>query len=234
MNNKSSQTQATSKAQKQAAGAAEPSSMDMEGLKRDMRNAQLLDWMKQNSSALIAGVIVFILVIAGTAVWIERNKSERNAAATMYYQALAVVKDSDRKQLLDALVARHFGTTYTALAEMQLAHLDEAHAAKHLQAVIDNAKSMPEWVWQARLDLARLLIAQGKQAEAAAKLQHSVGPAYEQLRQYLLAKASNDAAEKIGHLKQAQAAKSLDQDLARRIDSELQELEAKSSPASAG
>lgn len=208
--------------------------MDMEELKRDMRNAQLLDWARKNTSALIAGAIVFVLIIAGTAVWIEKNKSERNASATMYYQALAVVKDSDKQKLLNALVARHFGTTYTALAEMQLAQLDEAHAAKHLQAVIDNPKSMPEWVWQARLDLAGILIDQGKAGEAAPLLQHGVGPAYAQLRQYLLAKASSDAAVKISHLKKAQAAKSLDQNLARRIDSELQALEAKQHPATAG
>jgi predicted negative regulator of RcsB-dependent stress response len=230
VNNKSSQTQPTSKAAKQAA----PAAMDMEALKRDMRNAQLLDWLRRNSAALIVGAIFVVFVIAGTAVWIEKHKSERNAAATMYFQALAVVKDSDKKQLLNALVARHFGTAYTALAEMQLARLDDAHAAKHLQAVIDNAKSMPEWVWQARLDLARIRIAQGKEAEAAALLQHSVGPAYEQLRQYLLAKASSGTAEKITHLKQAQAAQSLDQNLARRIDSELQALEAQKSSAPAG
>jgi predicted negative regulator of RcsB-dependent stress response len=208
--------------------------MDMEEIKRDMRNAQLLDWASKNTTALIAGVIVFVLIIAGTIVWIEKNKSERNAAATMYFQALAVVKDSDKQQLLNALIARHFGTAYTALAEMQLAQLDEAHATKHLQAVIDNPKSMPEWVWQARLDLAGILIEQGKAGEASPLLQHSVGPAYAQLHQYLLAKASSDAAEKISHLKKAQAAKSFDQNLARRIDSELQALEAKQHPATAG
>ena len=224
MNNKSSQIPASEKA----------ATMDMEELKRDMRNAQLADWLKQNSSALVVGVVVLVLIIAGTAVWIEKSRSTRIAAATMYYQSLAVVKDSDKKQLLDALVARHFGTAYTPMAEMQLAHLDPAHAAEHLQAVIDNPKSMPEWVWQARLDLARILIGQGKQAEAAPLLQHSVGPAYAQLQQYLLAKVSSDAAEKISHLKQAQAAKSFDQSLARRIDSELQELTAQQHPGSAG
>ena len=208
--------------------------MDMEEIKRDMRNAQLLDWVRKNTAALIAAAIVFVLIIAGSIVWIEKNKSERNAAATMYFQALSVVKDSDKQQLLNALISRHFGTAYTALAEMQLAHLDEAHATKHLQAVIDNPKSMPEWVWQARLDLAGILIDQGKAGEAAPVLQHSVGPAYAQLRQYLLAKASSDAAEKISHLKKAQAAQSFDQNLARRIDSELQALEAKQHPATAG
>lgn len=234
MNSKSSQTQPTAKTASQVAGSTAASAADMEELKRDMRHAQLADWVKKNSAALIAGAIVLVLIIAGTAVWIEKAKAKRNAAASMYYQALAVVKDSDKKQLLDALVARHFGTAYAAMAEMQLAHLDPDHAAKHLQAVIDDAKSMPEWVWQARLDLAGILIDQGKQAEAKPLLQHSVGPAYAQLRQYLLARASSDAAEKIEHLKKAQAARSLDQNLARRIDSALQALQAKQHPASAG
>jgi predicted negative regulator of RcsB-dependent stress response len=211
--------------------AGEHAAFDMEELKRDMRNAQLLDWAKKNQSKLIAAAVVFVILLIGAVTWINKNKTERNTAANIYYQALSMVKDSDKQKLMQALVDKHLGTAYAALAEMQLAHLDSAHAKAHLQAVIDNSKSMQEWIWQARLDLAHLWIDEGKPAKALPLLQPSVGAAYEQLRQSLLADASSDPADKISHLKLAQAAQSLDDTLKRRIDNELQGLEAKNPAA---
>ncbi len=202
------------------------SAFDIEELKRDMRNAQLVDWARQHRSQLIAAAVVFVLLLVGAVLWINKTRAERNTAATIYYQALSLVKDSDRLKVLQALVGKHLGTAYTPLAEMQLAHLDPQHAEAHLKAVIDNAKSMPEWVWQARLDLARLRIGEGQPAKALPLLQDSVGAAYEQLRQSLLADASSDPADKIRHLKLAQAAQSYDHALKQRIDNELQALEA--------
>ncbi|HXH64169.1 MAG TPA: tetratricopeptide repeat protein [Mariprofundaceae bacterium] len=232
MNDKVSRSTASKSAPKGAAPKAEEhSAFDMEELKRDMRNAQLVDWAKRHQSQLVAALVAFALLLAGAALWINKARSERNAAATIYYQALSVVKDSDRQKLLQALVDRHFGTAYTAMAEMQLARLDAAHAKQHLQAVIDNSKSMPEWVWQARLDLARLWLDEGKPDQATPLLKDSVGADYEQLRQFLLAEASADATGKLSHLKLAQAAPSHDDALQRRIDSELQALEAKNTPA---
>lgn len=189
-----------------------------------MRNAQLLDWAKQNQQKLIVMAVLVVFFFGGAAVWIERIKTERNTAASIYYQSLAVVKDSDKKQLLNALIGRHFGTVYTALAQMQLARLDPAHAEQHLQAVINNGKSMPQWIWQARLDLARLMLANGKATAALAILKKPMGTPYEQLRQYLLAEASSDPADKRQHLELAKAAHSYDSKLRQRIDSELQDL----------
>jgi predicted negative regulator of RcsB-dependent stress response len=209
----------------------EPSAFDMEELKRDMRNAQLLDWAKQHQTRLIAAVVVLVILVIGAALWINKIRAERNAAATIYFQALSLVKDSDKEKLLQALVDKHFGTAYTPMAQMQLARLDPVHARAHLQAVIDNDRSMPQWVWQARLDLARLSLSEGKPAEAMPLLKDSVGAAYEQLRQFLLAEASASATDKIAHLKLAQAAQSHDAALGQRIADQLQALEAKNPPA---
>ena len=227
MNDKVSKRSAAKSSPQGGVTAGEHVAFDLDEIKRDMRNAQLVDWIKQHQSHLIAAVVILLVLLAGLAMWINKNRAERNTAATIYDQALATVNDADKEKLLQALVSRHLGTAYTPLAQMQLARLDPAHAQTHLRAVINNSDSMSEWVWQARLDLAQLLLDQGKLSAAMPLLQRSVGAAYEQLRQFLLAQASVDPAEKIKHLKLAQAAQSHDHALKQRIDNELQTLEAK-------
>jgi len=198
-----------------------PLEEEMAELKRDMRSAKITAWLESNTQTLTAGVIAFVLVLAGGALWIEHNKSLRSSAATVYQQALGE-QDSAKKKTLMAQVVTEFGSTsYATLAEMQLALLDSEHAEAHLQAVIDSSASMQEWKWQARLDIAEIRIEAGDKAGARAQLDAPVGKEYEQLRHYLMALASDDAAEAQRHLQKALDAPSLDSDLKTKIESML-------------
>lgn len=197
------------------------SDVEIAELRRDMRSAQITDWLEKNTQSLIAGVIAVVLVLIGGGLWLEHGKSEREAAATLYQQAL-VEKDAAKKQtLMQKVVSDFSGSTYATMAEMQLAALDDEHAEAHLEAVIHASATMPEWVWQARLDLAELKLEAGDKAAAKAWLAEPVGKQYEQLRYYLLAMASDDEAERKAHLNKALDAPSLDSELKDKIESLL-------------
>ncbi len=199
----------------------EASDVEIAELKRDMRSAQVTAWLEENTQTLIAGVIAVVLALIAGGLWLEHVKSERASAATLYQQAL-VEKDAAKKQtLMQKVVSDFSGSTYATMAEMQLAALDDAHAEEHLQAVMHASSAMPEWVWQARLDLAELKLEAGDRAAARTLLQESVGRQYEQLRQYLLAMSSDSEAERADHLHKALDAPSLDSELKDRIESLL-------------
>jgi predicted negative regulator of RcsB-dependent stress response len=198
-----------------------PLAEEMADLKRDMRSAQITAWLESNTQTLTAGVIVLILVLAGGGLWIEHNKSLRSSAATVYQQALVEQDGSKKKILMDQVVSEFGGTSYATLAEMQLARLDGENAESHLQAVIDASASMEEWKWQARLDIAEIRLDAGDKAGARAQLEAPVGKEYEQLRQYLLAQASDDASAAKAHLQKALDAPSLDNDLKAKIEEML-------------
>jgi len=199
----------------------EPSQGDMDELKRDMRSAQLTHWAQTNQKQIIVAIIVFVGVLMAGGLWQEHNRSQHAAAATLYQQALNE-KDASKKITLMQSVSEKFkGGSYHVLAQMQLAKLDKAHAEAHLKAVIENAKSMREWGWQARLDLAAIKLEAGDKAAASALLKKVVGAQYQQLRHYLMAMAASDAAEKQQHLQKALDAISHDNALKSRIESLL-------------
>jgi len=198
-----------------------PLAEEMAELKRDMRSAKISAWLESNTQTLTAGVIVFILVLAGGALWIEHTKSMLSSAATVYQQALVEQDASKKKILMDQVVSEFGGTSYATLAEMQLATLDAKHAESHLQAVINASASMQEWKWQARMDIAEIRLDAGDKAGARAQLEAPVGKEYEQLRQYLLAQASADASEAKVHLQKALDAPSLDNELKTKIEGML-------------
>lgn len=194
---------------------------EFEELKRDMRSAQWMGWLQKNRQPLTVGVVVLLAVLAAGAFWLEHGKDQRNAAAAVYQSAINE-QDMAKQQALLANVAKDYaGTVYAPMAKMRLAHVDAAHAEAHLQSLIDDPKAMQAWVWQARLDLAGLYLGKGDKAKAKAELETQVGPAYEQLRQYLLAEASDDAAQRADHLHKALDAKSYDDALKQKIQQQI-------------
>lgn len=200
---------------------------ELDELQRDMRAAALADWAMRNRQTLIAAAVAFVLALAAAGLWLERDKTRLDSAATLYQQALAT-KDQDKRQTMLSGLSRDFaGTPYAVMAEMQLAALDAEHAEAHLKAVLESDDAMPEWVWQARLDLAALRIAAGDKAGARQWLAEPVGKAYRQLRHYLLAQASDSEAERRAHLEKARDAESHDEDLKQKIERELAALGAK-------
>jgi len=195
-----------------------PSPGEMDELKRDMRSAQWTHWAQNNQKQIIAAVIALVVMLIAGGLWQQHNKSQRAAAATLYQQAVNEQDAGKQQALMQSVVTQFASSSYSALAQMQMARLDPAHAEAHLQALIDHPKAMKEWIWQARLDLAELKIEQGDKAAANALLEHAVGDQYQQLRHYLMAMASSDAAEKEKHLQKALDAVSQDNALKTRIE----------------
>lgn len=161
---------------------------EMEELKRDMRSAKITNWLERNQQQLIAGAVIVLLAMAGAGLWSEKQKSYKESAAMMYFQALSVADDSQRQALLEAVVKDYADTGYGILAHVRLAPLADTEG--NLRAVIENDDATPEFRWQARLDLAEFFIAQNKVDESNALLQEPVGEQFQQLRYALLAEIS--------------------------------------------
>ena len=196
---------------------------EMEELKREMHTAQIVDWAQNNQQQLIAGFVAILLLLAGGSFWLERNQSQKDSAATLYHQALATSDAEQKKAMLEMVIKDYGDTGYGSLANLYMAKLADQPEV-YLNTLIHSAASTPELAWQARLDLAEWYLANGKTAEANAQLRESVGKQYEQLRHYLMAEASTDAAEKRKHLQMSLDSESNDQLLKDRVESMLAEL----------
>jgi predicted negative regulator of RcsB-dependent stress response len=194
---------------------------EMDELKREMRSAKWAAWVQNNKQSLLAAVAVLVLVLLFSGLWIENDRSHRASAAILYQQALSEQDVATKQTLLENIRNDFSDSSYGALALMQLARVDFDNAEAYLKALINHREAMEEWVWQARLDLAELKIEQGETQAARKHLEESVGKQYEQLRHYLMAGTSTDAAEKEEHLRKALEAPSLDNDLKRKIESQL-------------
>jgi len=195
-----------------------PSQGEMDELKRDMRSAQWAHWAQANQKNIIAALIAVVVILIAGGMWQEHNKSQHSAAATLYQQAMNEQDASSKLSLMQSVITQFGSSSYSALAQMQLAHLDHPNAEAHLQALIAHPEAMKEWVWQARLDLAALKIEQGDKAAANAVLEKTVGDQYQQLRYYLMAMATADAAAKEKYLQKALDAISQDDALKNRIE----------------
>ena len=194
---------------------------EMEELKREMRSAKWVSWMEENKQTLLGAVTALVVVLLIAGYWIESARSTRTVAATVYQQALNE-KDEARKRTLLENVSRDFAdSSYGALALMQLARFDAESADRHLKALIAHGQALPEWVWQAQLDLAEFYLERGDAQAARSALDVKMGEQYQQLQHYLQAQLATDAAEKEKHLRKALDAPSLDGELKRKIESQL-------------
>ncbi len=205
---------------------------ELEDLKREMRTAHLAAWAESHRRQLgiAAAVVLAAVLLAG--LWWDHVQTQRKSAATLFHQALAAGDVANKRVLLQKVTTDFSGTAYGGLAAMLLAKYDPAQAARHLRSAMANPRLDRELHWQARLDLARILLRKSDKAGARKVLAEHVGADYEQLRQYLLARAADSVAERRSHLQKAAAAVDHDRDLKQRIESELQRLQ--SSDAGAG
>ncbi|RMH62437.1 MAG: hypothetical protein D6678_01280 [Zetaproteobacteria bacterium] len=196
----------------------EMSASELEELKRDMRSAQIAAWIEQHRQRLLIGGVVLALALVAGGYWQQQARERAAAASLMYTQALQQRDSTKRQDMLRKLVEAFPSSPQAAMAQMQLAALDDAHLEQHLQAVIAHDKSMDMWRWQARLDLADWYRLHGRKNDARALLQERMGKAYEQRRHYLLALLAEDVKERSEHLQKAQAAESYDNELKREIE----------------
>ncbi len=212
---------------------ADISREEMDELKREMQSARLAAWVQAHQKQVVAGLAAVILLIAAASYWREHEAARRASAATLYHQALAERQGEARKALLERVVKDYGDTAYAGLSRLLLAAADEAKAEAHLKALVADAPDR-EIGWQARLDLAALYLRKGNKQAARETLKTPVGRDYEQLRQYLLARASADDASRVAHLQKAARATSHDAALKKAIEDWLAKLDASSRKTSSG
>ncbi len=205
---------------------------EMDELKREMQSARIAAWIQSHQKQVVAALTAVILLIVGISFWREHVADRRASAATLYHQALDANDTKQRRALLDKVVSDYGDTAYAGLARLLLASLDTERAADHLKALINDAPDR-EIRWQAELDLAALQLRKGDQAAARETLNTPVGRDYEQLRQYLLARASATDAERVTHLQKADQAVSHDEELKKKISDWLARLQTSGAAGSA-
>lgn len=119
-------------------------------------------WLKANGGAIIAGIIIGVVAIAGWQYWTSYRYSRAQEASLHYNnlsEALRQDKFSQAEQQAQQLQDDFSGSAYAVLAAFKLAKSslekdDEAAALNHLRWVIDHASL------QAFKDIARLRLAQ--------------------------------------------------------------------------
>ncbi|MDQ6992649.1 MAG: tetratricopeptide repeat protein [Mariprofundus sp.] len=198
-----------------------PSKSEMEELKQEMRTAQRNAWLKKNQNSLLLAVGVLFVGLIAAGMLVEHNRSQQEAAATLYQQAVNESDASKKKTLFESVASEFDASSYGAMAEMQLITVDSLHAQAHLKALNENSSAMDEWKWQARLDMAALKIEQGDADAAHVLLEAFVGKQYQQLRYFLQAEITKKSADKKVLLQKALDAVAPDQQLKQRIEKQL-------------
>jgi len=195
-------------------------------LKRDMQSAKLIAWLQYNQQQLIAAGVVLVLALVGSSLWQAQQQTQKEAAALMYIKATNNLDAAERFALLDAVIKEYPDSGYATLARLQKSAAQDVETRKvALQALIDH-KGAPEFVWQARLDLASIYIAEGKVEKAKAMLDSRLGKHYEQARYAMLSNITDDVGEKEILIQKALDAESLDNDLKANLEAELAQLKA--------
>jgi len=197
------------------------SAEDMIELKRDMQNAKVTEWVQKNQQQLIAGAVVFVLLLAGFSLWKEQKLAEKNAAALVYLKAINATDGAEQKALLDSVNRDYAETGYATLAKLKQATSGDSETRVAALKALIAGHSAPELIWQSRLDLAALYIAEGKADEAKLLLEERCGKSYEQLRYYLLSRIATDQQEKAELIQKSLDAESNDNDLAAELETEL-------------
>jgi len=199
---------------------------DFVELKRDMQSAKVIAWLQYNQQQLIAAGIVVVLALVGYALWQEQQQSQKESAALMYIQASNTANDDERFALLDSVIKSYPDSGYAILAYLQKSAAQDVETRKAALQALMNHKGAPEFVWQAKLDLAELYFTEGDITKAKALLESRLGKHYEQARFAMLANMTTDMNEKIEWIQKALAAESHDHDLQARLEAELARLKA--------
>lgn len=133
------------------------------------QSERVLEWLRRNGAALVAGIALGLAAIAGWNWWQVHQLKQAGAGATEFQAAMDAIEAGDAKA--ETKVKALPASTYTTLASLRLA-ASQVEAGKRdaaiatLRAVKVNDPAMRELV---DVRLARMLI-DAKQADAALKL----------------------------------------------------------------
>lgn len=140
----------------------------MEAHNPDDQLANLKDWWKQYGRALIAGVVIGVLLLAGGNYW-QQYKTKRAEAASLLYDTLLADLQQGKPDAVSAaatkLMQDYAATPYAGKAALLQARQrfdvnDMAGARTHLEWAVKNATEAAVQ-HSARLRLGRLLLEQG-------------------------------------------------------------------------
>lgn len=151
-------------------------------------------WWKENGSSIITGLLLGLAILFGARSWFAYQERTAENASDIYTSLMSALNSGDNlavTQKAGMLIADFSGTPYASLAAMAVARIkleeDELEAARaQLQWALDNAGS--DVIREtARLRLVRVLIAEGKYADAEAMINQAEAseafePLYRELR----------------------------------------------------
>jgi predicted negative regulator of RcsB-dependent stress response len=151
-------------------------------------------WWKENGSSIITGLLLGLAILFGARSWFAYQERTAENASDIYTSLMSALNSGDNlavTQKAGMLIADFSGTPYASLAAMAVARVkleeDELEAARaQLQWALDNAGS--DVIREtARLRLVRVLIAEGKYADAEAMINQAEAseafePLYRELR----------------------------------------------------
>ena len=180
----------------------------MEAYNPDDQLASLKNWWKQYGKALIAGVIIGLLLLAGGNYW-RQYKIKRAETASLLYESLLTDLQQGKSDSVSAaatkLMQDYEATPYAGKSALLMARLrfdakDVAGMRTHLEWAMKNATEVAVQ-HSARLRLGRLLLDQGETAAVLAlvniKDTNGFVSEYEELKaDALLAQGDRDGARR--------------------------------------
>ena len=180
----------------------------MEAYNPDDQLANLKHWWKQYGQALIVGVIIGLLLLAGGNYW-RQHKTKRAETASLLYESLLADLQQGKADAMSAaatkLMQDYEATPYAGKSALLLARhrfdaKDIAGTRTHLEWAMKNATEVAVQ-HSARLRLGRLLLDQGETAAVLAlvniKDTNGFVSEYEELKaDALLAQGDRDGARR--------------------------------------
>ena len=136
-------------------------------------------WLKENGAPIVVGLILGIGGISGWRYWQAHERARAENASMLFTQVVAAVKSeraANAEKLAQQLLGEYGKTTYAAFGALMLAKLaaekqDLATAKQQLNWVLEHADD-PILQRLAHLRLARVLLAEGKPADAWSEVQN--------------------------------------------------------------
>jgi len=148
--------------------------------------AAIKKWWHENKWSVIGGVVIGVGALWGGRAWLDNQQGYSEAASAVYQMMLEDVSQgkNDEASVQGAQLLGQFSdTAYSSLAALMMAKIKQeagemAAASAHLRWALDNTES-DAVRHEARLRLARLMLAEGKYDDALSFLNGIDAEVYE-------------------------------------------------------